>query len=107
LTLAPNNPSTPPPAAGAPTITATAGYVVTGAGFLPDHDVTICVTYTAEKISDYLKYTTDPGGNLYAELPISITTGALHITATDHRTDADGACGLLWSNTQTVGPGTA
>jgi hypothetical protein len=100
---APNNPSTPPPAAGvAPTITATAGYVITGAGFLPDHDVTICVTYTAEKISDYLKYTTDPGGDLYGELPISTTTGALHITATDHRKDSDGACGLLWSNTETV-----
>ena len=88
----------------APTITATPGYVITGAGFLADHDVTICVTYTAEKISDYLKYTTDPGGNLYAELPISTTTGALHISATDHRTDPDGACGLLWSNTQTVQP---
>jgi hypothetical protein len=102
---APNNPSTPPPAAGvAPTITATAGHVITGAGFLPDHDVTICVTYTAEDISDYLKYTTGPGGDLYAELPISTTTGALHITATDHRTDPDGACGLLWSNTQTLQP---
>jgi hypothetical protein len=102
---APNNPSTPPPAGlAAPTITARAGYVITGAGFLPDHDVTICVTYTAEDISDYLKYTTDPGGHLYAELPISPATGALYITATDHRTDPDGACGLLWSNTQTVQP---
>jgi hypothetical protein len=105
---APNNPSTPPPAGlAAPTITARAGYVITGAGFLPDHDVTICVTYTAEDISDYLNYTTDPRGDLSAELPTRPATGALHISATDHRTDPDGACGLLWSNTQIVQSGQA
>ena len=99
----PNNPSTGPPAAvAAPTITATAGYVITGAGFLPDHDITIHVTYAAEVISDYLTYTTDPAGYLYAKLPTSPATGALLITATDHRTDPNGPCGLLWSNTQTV-----
>jgi hypothetical protein len=102
---APNHPSTPAPTAvAAPTITATAGHVITGAGFLPDHDVTIRITYTAENISDYLTYTTDRGGDLYAELPTSPATGALYMTATDHRTDPDGACGLLWSNTQTVQP---
>jgi hypothetical protein len=100
---APRDPGAPPSAASAaPTITATADYVITGAGFVPDHKVTICVTYTAEDISDYLNYTTDPSGHLYAELPTSPATGALHITATDHRTDPDGACGLLWSNTETV-----
>jgi hypothetical protein len=96
-------PSTPQSAASAaPTITATTDYVVTGAGFLPDHKVTIRVTYTADDISDYINYTTDPRGCLYAELPTSPAGGALHITATDHRTDPDGACGLLWSNTETV-----
>ena len=102
---APTNPSTPAPAGwAAPTITATAGYVITGAGFLPDHDITIRVTYTAEHVSDHLTYTTGPGGDLYVELPTSPATGALDITATDHRTHPDGADGLLWSNTQTVQP---
>jgi hypothetical protein len=99
----PNRPSTPTPAGvAAPTIAATAGLVVVGAGFLPDHDVTMRVTYAADDISDYLTYTTDPVGNLYVELPTSPTSGALHISATDHRTN--GAYGLLWSNTQTVQP---
>jgi hypothetical protein len=44
-----------------------------------------------------------------AELPTSPGAGALHITATDHRSDPDSVCGLLWSNTQRVrartGPG--
>lgn len=31
-------------------------------------------------MSDYLTYTTGPRGDLYAELPTSPTTGALHIT---------------------------
>ena len=75
--------------------------MITGVGFLPGHKVTICVTYIAEGISDYLNYTTDLSGYLYAELPTSPGTGALHITATDHRADPDGACGLLWSNTET------
>jgi hypothetical protein len=101
---APNHSSRPPPAAvAAPTITATAG-VITGAGFLPDHLITVRLAYPGEDISDYLTYTTGPGGDLYAELPTSHATGALHITATDHRTDPDGACGLLWSNTQTLQP---
>ena len=76
--------------------------MITGVGFLPDHKVTICVTYTAEGISDYLNYTTDLRGYLRAELPTSPAIGALHITATDHRADPDGACGLLWSNTETL-----
>jgi hypothetical protein len=102
---APNNPSAPPPAAlVAPTITAATVRVITGAGFLPDHYVTICVNYTAEEISDFLNYTTDPSGYLYAELPTGPAAGALRITATDHRTDPNGACGLLWSNTQTLQP---
>ena len=98
---APSDPSAHA-ASGAPTITATADRVVSGAGFLPGHKVTICVTYIAEDISDYLTYTTDLHGNLRAELSTSTAAGALHITATDHRTDPDGACGLLWSNMQMV-----
>jgi hypothetical protein len=99
-----NKPGTPEPGVATPTISATAGYVITGAGFLPKHDVTVRVTYTAEDISDCFTYTTDPSGDLYAELSTSLASGALHITATDHRTDPDGACGLLWSNTQIVQP---
>jgi hypothetical protein len=100
---APRGPGTPRPSDPAgPSITATASYVVIGAGFLPDHDVTVRVIYTAEETSDYLTYTTDHGGFLYAVIPTSAAPGLLHITATDHRTDRDGACGLLWSNTETV-----
>ena len=90
-----------PDASTAPTITAVGG-VITGAGFLPDREVTVRIAYTAEGISDYLTYTTDLHGNLRAELSTSPAAGALHITATDHRTDPDGACGLLWSNMQMV-----
>jgi hypothetical protein len=86
----------------APTVRVTADYVVTGAGFLPSHKVTIRITYTTEDISDYINYTTDPGGYLDADLPTSPGTGALHITATDHRADPAGVCGLLWSNTAIV-----
>jgi predicted enzyme related to lactoylglutathione lyase len=90
--------------AAAPTIAATAGSLVTGEGFLPGHHVTICVTYTAEDISDYLTYTADSGGDLHAELPTSPTAGTLRVTATDHRSNPEGACGLLWSNTHTLTP---
>jgi hypothetical protein len=100
---APDTPGTAQqPAWIAPTISATAGYVITGAGFLPDHEVTVRITYTADDISDYLTYTTNSHGELYAELPISAATGTLHITVTDHRTDPDGVCRRLWSNTGIV-----
>ena len=103
---APTDPGTPRPCASArPSITATAGHVVIGAGFLPDHNVTVRVIYAAENVSDYLTYTTDHGGFLHASLPTSAPSGSLRISATDHRTDRDGACGLLWSNTATVDPG--
>jgi hypothetical protein len=85
-----------------PTITVTTGCVVSGARFLPDHEVSIRVTYTADDVSDYLTYTTDHRGDLYAELPTTPGGGALLIAATDHRADPRGACGLLWSNTETV-----
>jgi hypothetical protein len=96
-------PSTPqPPASTTPTITATAGYLITGVGFSPDHDILVRVSYTDEDISDYLTYRSDPAGCLYAELPTSPHAGALHISATDGRSDPAGPCGLLWSNTHTV-----
>jgi hypothetical protein len=91
----------------APTIRATTEYLITGAGFLPDHAVTVRVTYTLEDISDCLIYKTNPGGDLYAELPTSPTHSTLHITATDHRADPDGVGGFLWSNTHTVRHGEA
>lgn len=89
-------------ALGPPTITATAGHIIIGAGFLPDHDVTIRVSYTADAVSDYLTYTAGPHGDLYAEVAAGSAGGPLHITATDHRTDPAGECGLLWSNCLTV-----
>jgi hypothetical protein len=91
----------------APTIRATTAYLITGAGFLPDHAVTVRVTYLSEDISDCLIYKTDANGDLYAELPTSPTHSTLHITATDHRADPNGVGGFLWSNTRTVGPGRA
>ena len=100
---APSGPRTARPGSSTPpTITATADCVISGAGFLADHRVTIRVTYTADDVSDYLTYTTDHHGGLYAELPTSPGGGALLIAVTDHRADPDGQCGLLWSNTQTV-----
>jgi hypothetical protein len=89
-------------ASAAPTVTTMEGHIITGAGFLPDHEVLVRVIYTAEEISDYLTYRTDSGGRLTAELATSPHAGALQITATDRRTDPAGACGLLWSNTHTV-----
>jgi hypothetical protein len=100
--LAPN-PRTPQRSAEAtPTITAGRDNVITGVDFLPDHDVVLRVTYAADDVTDYLTYRTNAGGDLYAELPTSPGPGALHVTATDHRTDRHGACALLWSNTEVL-----
>ena len=94
-----NNPSVSHSAAS-PTISAQ-GHLVTGSGFLPDHRVAIRFTAAGEDISDYLTYVTDGDGCLHCELPGGVT-GKLYIAATDHRPDADGACGRLWSNTYTL-----
>lgn len=91
-----------PGASTAPIIRASVNHAITGSGFLPNHDVTLRVTYSAEDVDDYLTYTTDSRGNLHAELPASPAAGPLFIQATDHRSDPAGACGLLWSNIQTV-----
>ena len=91
-----------PAARGCPAPTISAVSVVTGSGFLPDHEVTIRITCAGDGVSDYLTYATDPGGHLYAELPASAVVGTVQITATDHRPDPDGACGRLWSNTYTL-----
>jgi hypothetical protein len=93
-----DDPSHPNPDV-APTISAH-GHVVTGTGFLPEHNVAIPITCHGEDISDYLAYTTDRNGHLHAELPNS-TTGTVHVTATDHRRDSGDPCGRLWSNTCT------
>ena len=84
----------------APTISAQ-GLLVRGSGFLPNHDVTVRLIWAAEDISDYLAYSADGHGCLLCQLPESVT-GMLYIAATDHRRDADGACGRLWSNTCTL-----
>jgi hypothetical protein len=76
--------------------------VVSGCGFLPGHRVAIRITRAGEDISDYLTYMTDGDGCLHCELPNG-ATGKLYIVATDHRPDAKGACGRLWSNTCTLG----
>jgi hypothetical protein len=75
------------------------GHLVTGAGFLPDHDVTIRISCAEDDVNHYLTYITDPRGHLHAELPAGAAGGAVRITATDHRPDQDGECGRLWSNT--------
>jgi hypothetical protein len=102
-TPAADNPATPKaPMGAAPAISATVGYVVTGAGFLPDHNVTIRITPPGDDVTDYVVYTTDANGRLYAALPTEAAAVALHIAATDHRLDPDSADGLLWSNTCTI-----
>ena len=88
----------------APTITATRGGVVIGVDFLPDHIVAVKITRPGEDISDYLTYTTDHNGHLYAELPTAVT-GMVCIAVTDNRPDPDGECGRLWSNTCTFSVG--
>jgi hypothetical protein len=83
-----------------PTISAE-GHLVTGSGFLPNHNVTIRITRAGEDISDYLAYVTEGDGDIHCELPDGVM-GTLHIAATDHRRDPDGVCGRLWSNTYTL-----
>jgi hypothetical protein len=90
---------------GTPAITVTPVGVVIGADFLPHHEVTVSISRPGEDISDYLTYTADGNGHLYADLPATALTGMLQIAATDHRPDPDGACGRLWSNTYTFNAG--
>jgi hypothetical protein len=94
-----DDPGTPEPPV-APTITAR-DHVVTGTGFLPNHEVTIRITRSGEEISDYLTYVTDGDGHLYCELPKG-AAGTSYIAATDHRPDLGGMCGRLWSNNCTL-----
>lgn len=91
--------------ATAPTITVHSGYIVTGTGFLSHRPLTIRVTYIAEEVSDDLAFSTDVRGQFYAEVPTSPTSGVMHVSATDHRADPDGAGGLLWSNTEILAAG--
>jgi hypothetical protein len=57
-----------PHSSATPTISAE-GHLVTGSGFLPDHNVAIRITRAGEDIDDYLAYVTDGGGYLRSELP--------------------------------------
>jgi hypothetical protein len=92
-----------PAATGAPIITATeCQVVVTGAGFLSSHSVTIRITHADDDIADYLTYTTDADGCLTARLPSTALGGTAQISASDHRPNPLGGEGLLWSNTITV-----
>jgi hypothetical protein len=88
--------------AQAPTITAAPSWIVTGAGFLPDHTVTIRITHIGDGVSDYLTYSTDHDGRLFAALPPGAAAETSRVAVTDHRRDPHGACGMLWSNTQTL-----
>jgi hypothetical protein len=87
-----------------PAITVTRVGIVVGAGFLPDHDVTVRITRPGESVRDYVTYTSDRNGDLHAELPATALTGMLQIAATDHRPDPDGECGRIWTNTCTIKP---
>ena len=49
-----------------PTISVHA-HLVTGSGFLPDHNVTVRITPAGEDISDYLAYLVDGNGYLHCE----------------------------------------
>ena len=66
-----NSPAAPHSSA-TPTISAK-GHLVTGSGFLPDHNVAIRITRAGEDIDDYLAYVTDGHGYLHSELPSSVT----------------------------------
>jgi hypothetical protein len=102
-TPAADNPAKPQtPLGDAPAITATVGYVVTGTGFLPQHNVTIRITRPGDEVTDYVVYTTDANGRLSAALAAGPIAETLHISATDHRADSQGVDGLLWSNTHTI-----
>jgi len=74
------------------------GHLVTGSGFLPDHSIALRITHAGEDITDYVTYATDGDGYVHCEVPDS-AVGRLYIAATDHRSDPEGACGRLWSNT--------
>jgi len=90
-----------------PAITVIPVGIVVGAGFLPDHEVTVKITRLGEDVSDYLTYSSDRNGRLYADLPATAVKGMLQVAATDHRPDPHDACGRLWSNTYTLSAGGA
>ncbi len=95
-----NHSPTSPTHGAAPILRVEQAYIITGSGFLPDHHLTIRVTCTTDDVTDYLAYTSDSSGRLHTALPITHAASPIHITATDHRADPHGMCGLLWSNTQ-------
>jgi hypothetical protein len=94
---------TGPGAAAVPAIAAAGNTVITGSGFLPDRGVIVRVVYSVDGVTDYLAFTSDLHGDLIAEVPISPDSGVVTVSASDHRPDPDGECGMLWSNTATIG----
>jgi hypothetical protein len=88
-----------------PIILLAADEVVTGWGFLPEHEVTVRISYSADDVSDYITCTTDAHGRLSVVLNCSPTDGVRHISATDYRRDAESRDGLLWSNVETIDSG--
>jgi len=94
-----DNPSIPH-SSTTPTICAE-GHLVTGCGFLPDHEVAVRITRAGEDVDDYLTYVTNGNGCFHSEVPNDVT-GTLYIAATDHRPDPEGDCGRLWSNICTL-----
>jgi hypothetical protein len=93
----------PPDQPAGPIISASRAQVlITGSGFLPNHSLTIRITYVGEDVADYLTYVSDADGGLSAPLPETAFTGCGHIAVTDHRPDPDCDGGLLWSNTVVV-----
>jgi hypothetical protein len=93
----------PPDQPPGPIISASGGQVlITGSGFLPNHLVSVRITYIGEDIVDYLTYVTDANGGLSAPLPETAITETGHIAVTDRRPDPDCDGGLLWSNTVIV-----
>jgi len=93
----------PPDQPPGPIISASRGQVlITGSGFLPNHSVTIRITYLGEDIVDYFTDVSDANGGLSVPLQETAFTGCGHITVTDHRPHPDGDGGPLWSNTVIV-----
>lgn len=98
-TLVSNNPQIPH-SPTTPTICAE-GHLVTGSGFMPDHEVNVRITRAEDDVDDYLAYVTDGDGCFRCDLPNNIT-GTLYMAATDHRPHPNGDGGLLWSNTVVI-----
>jgi hypothetical protein len=103
---APSGPPLPPPPPVAPSISVSSSgsgqtsiFVVTGSGFLPNHNVRIRVVDDALKETDF-NQSSDGSGKLNATLRIPcISRLTVHISATDGRPSSSDLTGVLFSNT--------